>query len=109
MSTELDREAYGLIWRLGRHSLAQTLKVFGQLVQKQTFSKPISHRFETEGVARSKIADLDQHPAVREYRRMIWRGWHIDYDQTPEAYSPGGCIVMKRGARRRVITVAGAD
>ena len=105
MSADLDQHAYKLIWRLGCHSLAQTLKLFGKLIRNQAFTKPMSPPFETEGLSKPEFADLENHPAVREYRRMIWRGWHIDYDRTPEAYPTGGHIVMKRGARRRVITV----
>lgn len=107
MSSNRDRQAYALIWRLGRVSLGQTFRLIGELLQKQYLPKTGLGGFESKRRASVIEKALEQHPAVREYRRLIWLGWHIDYEQTPQVYVPGAQVVMRRGNRSRVIAVDG--
>lgn len=105
MSAELDRQAYLLICRLGRISLAQTARVIAQLLQRQNSVSFEGLRSRRHWQPAADYQLLEQHPAVCEYRRLIWRGWHIDYDHTPRHYTPGAKVVMRRGKRLRVLTV----
>ncbi len=107
MSVNRDRQAYAFIWRLGRVSIGQTFRMIAELLKRQDGPNTGFGGVESRRRASASEKALEQHPAVREYRRLLWKGWHIDYEQTPQVYVPGAQVVMKRGRRSRVIAVDG--
>lgn len=105
MRPELDREVYGLILRLGRSTLSGFVTQAMALIERQATETSPGRVFAVEGT-RSAISDeITRHPAIREYRRLIWLGWRIDYDHTPQCFIPGARVVLVRGRRTRFLAV----
>ena len=107
MSVNRDRQAYAFIWRLGRVSIGQTFRMIAELLKRQDGPNTGFGGVESRRRLSASEKALEQHPAVREYRRLLWKGWHIDYEQMSQVYVPGAQVVMKRGRRSRVIAVDG--
>ena len=103
MSQTVDREVYALILRMGRVTLRGFIGQALALIARQAAGRAPGHVFEAEG-GRSAISDqIQSHKALKEYRRLIWLGWRLNYELTPEGYTRAAVIVMRRGKRSRAI------
>lgn len=105
MRSELDREVYGLILRLGRSTLGGFVAQAMALIGRQAAETNPGRAFAVEGQRTAISDEVDHHPALGEYRRLIWLGWRIDYDHTPQCFIPGARVVLVRGRRTRFLAV----
>lgn len=105
MRSEIDREVYGLIVRLGRSTLRGFVAQAMAMIERQAAGTSPGRVFEVEGTRSATFDEINRHPALREYRRLIWLGWRIDYDHTPQCFMPGVRVALVRGRRTRFLAI----
>ena len=103
MSDAVDREVYALILRMGRLTLRGFVKQALTLVARQAAGPAPVYVFEAEGRRSAILDEIKSHSALKEYRRLIWLGWRLNYEMTPDGYTRTAVIVMRRGRRSRAI------
>ena len=106
MSQSVDREVYALILRLGRVTLRSFLEQALALISRQAAGSTAGHIFEVQGGRSAGSNQIQSHKALKEYRRLIWLGWRLNYELTPNDYTRPAVIVMRRGKRSRVIAIS---